>query len=60
MVEIPPDPANGLRKTSAADTFQVRSAALQRFISKIGELTPAQMEEIAKAAGDVLGCPLSP
>lgn len=60
MVEIPPDPANGLSKTSAADTFQVRSAALERFKTKIGELTPAQMEEIARAAGNVLGCPLSP
>jgi mRNA interferase MazF len=59
-VKIEPTALNGLSKTSAADTFQVRSFSTERFVEKIGVLTGGQIEAIARAAGEVLGCPLSP
>ena len=36
MVKIKPDKRNGLKKTSAADCFQVRSISEQRFAKKMG------------------------
>jgi mRNA interferase MazF len=59
-VRIDPTPENGLSKPSSADAFQVRSFSLERFVKWIGQLTPEQMEAIARAAGEVLGCPLPP
>lgn len=59
-VRIDAAPGNGLSKVSSADTFQVRSFSTERFVERIGTLTPEQMEGIARAAGLVLGCPLSP
>jgi len=49
MVLIEPDADNGLSKSSAADTFQIRSASLDRFISKLGTLTDDQTDLIASA-----------
>jgi mRNA interferase MazF len=54
-VKIEPTPDNGLTKTSAADTFQVRSFSLERFAEKIGALTSEQIEAIARATGEVIG-----
>lgn len=54
MVRIEPEKTNGLSKVSAADTFQIRSVAQQRFVKQIGQLTTIQMQEIAKALGIVL------
>ena len=59
LVKIEPAPSNGLSKPSAADTFQVRSFSVERFAEKIGTLTAEQMEAIARAAGEVLGCSLT-
>ncbi len=59
MVKVEPSPANGLSKDSAADAFQVRSFSVERFVEKIGTLTPRQMDAIARATGEVLGCPLT-
>lgn len=55
MVRVEPEATNGLTKTSAADTFQVRSFSLERFVEKIGALTPDQMQAIAQALADVAG-----
>jgi len=55
MVQIAAEASTGLTKTSAADTFQMRSFSVERFVDKIGELTPGQMEAIARAAAEVLG-----
>ena len=55
MVKIQPDPENGLDKPSAADAFQMRSVAQQRFIRRVGRLSDALMEELAKALAIVLG-----
>ena len=59
MVKIEAAPESGLSKPSAADTFQVRSLSTERFVEKIGTLTVEEMEAIARAAGEVLGCPLT-
>jgi len=47
MVRIDPEPSNGLSKTSAADTFQVRSISIRRFAQQLGKLTDNQMQEIS-------------
>ena len=54
MVELTPDAANGLNKRSAADGFQVRSVAQQRFVRRIGALSDSSMREITKALAIVL------
>lgn len=54
MVRLEPDAENGLTKTSAADTFQVRSVARERFVRRIGRLSDDAMQEIAQALALVL------
>jgi mRNA interferase MazF len=54
LVRIEPSSDNGLDKVSAADAFQVRSVARQRFVRRLGVLTDPQMAEIAQALATVL------
>jgi mRNA interferase MazF len=54
LVKIEPDAENGLSKTSAADTFQVRSISQQRLIKQIGLLSVITMAEISQALLRVL------
>lgn len=54
MVELLPNPQNGLSKPSAADAFQVRSVAQERFVRSLGEVTPSKMEQITGALAIVL------
>jgi mRNA interferase MazF len=54
MVRLEPDRANSLEKLSAADTFQVRSVAQERFVRRLGRLSTAAMQEIAQALAIVL------
>jgi mRNA interferase MazF len=54
LVRIAPTAGNGLVKLSAADAFQVRSVAQQRFVRRLGSLTDAEMAEIARALAAVL------
>jgi mRNA interferase MazF len=54
MVRLEPDAENGLDKVSAADTFQVRSVAQQRFVHRVGKLSQAAMQEVTKALAVVL------
>jgi len=54
MVRLEPDAENGLDKPSAADAFQVRSVAQQRFVRRLGKLSDAAMQEITKALAVVL------
>jgi mRNA interferase MazF len=54
MVRIDPESSNGLGKVSAADTFQIRSVAQERFVRQLGKLTDGQMLAIAKALAAVL------
>lgn len=48
-VRVEKTPQNGLDKTSAADTLQIRSVDLMRFVRKRGVLHAETMEEIAAA-----------
>jgi mRNA interferase MazF len=54
LVRLDPGADNGLEKTSAADAFQVRSVAQQRFVRRIGVLGPEDMRRIGEALVVVL------
>jgi mRNA interferase MazF len=54
MVKIEPDTYNNLSKISAADCFQIRSVAQQRFVRKIGILENNQIVAIEKALAILL------
>ena len=54
MVHLEPDAENGLDKPSAADAFQVRSVAQERFSARRGRIVDTKMQEIAKALAVVL------
>lgn len=54
MVKIAPDDENNLDKESAADTFQVRSIAKERFVRKTGKLTNEVLQKIVSALAIVL------
>ena len=57
FVLVPPTPENGLRKSSAADTFQTKSISLARFVRRLGEISEDQADEIAEAIANVVGAP---
>ena len=54
MIKIEPDAQNGLDKISAADTFQVRSVAQERFIRKLGMIDTNRIDQITNGQGLVL------
>lgn len=54
LVRLEPNAENGLDKPSAADAFQVRSVAQERFVRRLGKLSDAAMQEITKALAIVL------
>jgi mRNA interferase MazF len=54
MVRLEPDSQNGLRKPSAADCFQVRSVAQERFIQRMGRISEGHLRQIADALAVVL------
>ena len=54
MVRLEPESGNGLSKPSAADSFQVRSLAQQRFIRRIGKVSDDQLRQIEGALATVL------
>jgi mRNA interferase MazF len=49
MVKIEPNNENGLVKSSAADTFQIRSVAESRLVRKVGSLSDENLALIEKA-----------
>ena len=49
MVRLEPSVENGLEKPSAADAFQVRSVAQERFVRRIGKLSGTTMKAVTKA-----------
>lgn len=56
-VRITPDPTNGLTKVSAVDTLQLRGMDRQRFVRKLGQVSPATMEEIVLAIAAIIEYP---
>jgi mRNA interferase MazF len=57
FVELPASPTNGLSKDSGADAFQTKSVSLKRFVRELGEVTPAQADDIASAVALCVGAP---
>jgi mRNA interferase MazF len=57
FVELPASPANGLAKDSGADTFQTKSVSENRFVRHLGEVSPAELDEIASAIALCVGAP---
>ena len=57
FVRLVPAPNNGLAKESGADAFQVKSISETRFLSRLGELTTAELDEVAKAISLCVGVP---
>jgi len=54
MVRIEPDSENNLLKTSAIDTFQLRSISTARFEKKIGSVSRSIISEIKTAVKAVI------
>jgi mRNA interferase MazF len=57
FVYLAPTPTNGLTKDSGADAFQVKSVSETRFLDRLGELTPGQLDDIANAIAICVGAP---
>ena len=57
FIRLVPAPNNGLTKESGADAFQVKSVSETRFVSRLGELTTAELDKIAKAIALCVGVP---
>jgi mRNA interferase MazF len=55
MVRIDPDQSNGLSKPSAADAFQIRSVAQERFVNCIGRVSEQNLADILKAIQIFMG-----
>lgn len=53
-VKIEPDSGNGLIKISAVDTLQLRGVDVQRFVQKIGDISPTIMRAIVYAIAAVI------
>ena len=54
MIHIEPTAENNLSKSSAADTFQIRSVSQQRLIKQVGTVSEEIMKEISNALAIVL------
>lgn len=53
-VRVDPDPANGLSKTFAVDTLQIRGMDRQRFIHRLGKVSSTILEEIVLSVAAVI------
>jgi len=53
-VKVLPDRLNGLTKASAVDTLQLRGLDTQRFVQKIGKVSPDTMKSIVAAIAAVI------
>ena len=57
FVHLTPTAANGLTKESGADAFQVKSVSETRFLDRLGELAPNELDDIANAIAICVGVP---
>jgi mRNA interferase MazF len=57
FVELPASSTNGLAKDSGADAFQTKSVSQTRFVRLLGQLTAAQLDDIASAIALCVGAP---
>ena len=54
MIQLTPDEQNTLQKASAADTFQIRSVAQERFVKQLGVVDEMSMQRIKRGLKCVL------
>ena len=54
MVKIEADSHNGLLKTSALDTFQIRSVSTRRIVKRIGVVSDEVLEKVKEAIKAVI------
>ncbi len=59
-VIVAPDAGNGLKRTSTAETSQIRALDLSRFDRKWGSVGETELQAIFAALGAVLGFDVSP
>lgn len=57
FVHLTPTASNRLTKESGADAFQVKSVSERRFVQRIGEVTPTQLDDITSAIALCVGVP---
>jgi mRNA interferase MazF len=55
VTAIAPSASNGLSKLSAADAFQCKSLSFDRFLRKVGTVTPSELQEIVDSVGLCIG-----
>jgi mRNA interferase MazF len=55
LVQIKPNKQNGLEKISAADTFQIRSLSIERFVRAIGTVDSETFTAILGGVKVVIG-----
>ena len=53
-VALEPSKENGISKGSVADCFQVKSISKERFVRRLGELSPDELDEVKLALMKVL------
>jgi len=54
LVRVTPNNENGLTKTSAVDTLQLRGVDIQRFVQKVGSVSPGIIRAITSAIAVVI------
>lgn len=54
LVQVTPDSMNGLTKASAVDALQLRGVDTQRFVQKLGSVSPAVMRSLVAAIAAVI------
>lgn len=54
LIRLNPDASNNLDKPSAADTFQIRSVSIRRFVRRLGHLSGAETDRINEGLRAVL------
>ena len=55
MIRIDPNSANGLKKSSSADTFQIRSVSTTRLVEPIGQVSSETLHEVLEGIKTVIG-----
>ena len=53
-VMIKPDKSNGITNVSAVDALQIRGVDIERFVEKLGQVSPNVMDEISAAIAIVI------
>ena len=54
MVKIEPDSENRLKKSSAIDTFQIRSISTKRLLRKVGSVSSIELDKVKMAIKAVI------